>query len=206
MPENNKRSTPRLLLAALGLTAGLAMAPLSYAGPMSNVTTSAGERWMVSGECLKSKGDADEACGEEVAEKPMKAAPAPKPAPKMAPSAAKKPEPAPGAVNCDTTVHFDFDRSALKADMKRMLDEMASKVKSSTADEKVMIVGHTDSVGTESYNMGLSNRRAKAVADYLAGKGVSAHSVTGEGESNPVASNASSDGRAKNRRTEVSCQ
>jgi outer membrane protein OmpA-like peptidoglycan-associated protein len=206
MPENNKCSTPRLLIAALGLTAGLAMAPQSFAGPMSNVTTSAGERWMVSGECLKSMGDADEACGEEVVEeaKPAPVKPAPRKAPpKLAPSAAKA---APSAVNCDTTVNFAFDRSALKADMKRMLDEMANKVKASPASEKVMIVGHTDSVGTEGYNIGLSNRRAKAVADYLAGKGVSATSVTGEGESNPVAPNSSSAGRAENRRAEVSCK
>ena len=56
MPENNKRSTPRLLIAAMGLTAGLMMAPQTFAGSMGYVTNSAGEAWKVSGELHGAKG------------------------------------------------------------------------------------------------------------------------------------------------------
>lgn len=206
MPENNKRSTPRLLIAAMGLTAGLMLAPQAFAGPqMGYVLSSSGEVWTSAGGCVKSLNENPQKraeCGDDMGT----AEPAPKAeTPKLAPVAATPPV-TPGAVNCDTTVHFDFDRSVLKADMKKMLDAMASKVGSSAAAEKVMIVGHTDSVGSENYNMGLSNRRAKAVASYLQTKGVNADMVKGEGESKPIASNASNDGRAKNRRAEVTCQ
>jgi OOP family OmpA-OmpF porin len=65
--------------------------------------------------------------------------------------------------------------------------------------------GHTDSVGTDAYNQGLSERRAMAVKDYLVGKGVdgSRLSSMGYGESSPVASNDTADGRALNRRVEL---
>jgi OOP family OmpA-OmpF porin len=67
------------------------------------------------------------------------------------------------------------------------------------------IVGHTDSTGPEAYNLGLSERRAQAAANYLEGKGVSMSRITvkGMGESAPVASNATREGRAMNRRVEI---
>jgi len=66
--------------------------------------------------------------------------------------------------------------------------------------------GHTDSYGTEEYNMGLSVRRARAVADYLVAGGIdrSRLRVEGYGETQPVASNDTEDGRAQNRRVELS--
>jgi len=65
-------------------------------------------------------------------------------------------------------------------------------------------VGHTDDVGTEGYNQGLSERRADAAADYLRSRGVRRSIRTvGRGEDEPIASNASEDGRSKNRRVEV---
>ena len=65
--------------------------------------------------------------------------------------------------------------------------------------------GYTDSVGTDKYNQGLSERRANAVMSHLVDRGVSASrlTATGYGESNPVASNDTAEGRALNRRVEL---
>ena len=69
----------------------------------------------------------------------------------------------------------------------------------------IEIVGHTDSTGNHAYNMGLSQRRAQSVANYLMAQGVDASrlSTRGAGPDQPVASNATADGRAQNRRVEV---
>jgi OOP family OmpA-OmpF porin len=69
----------------------------------------------------------------------------------------------------------------------------------------VEVAGHTDSKGSEEYNQGLSERRANAVKDYLNSKGVRASRLTarGYGESRPVASNDTDEGRAENRRVEL---
>jgi len=65
--------------------------------------------------------------------------------------------------------------------------------------------GHTDSIGTERYNQGLSERRARAVRDYLVKKGINPARITtrGFGETKPIADNKTRDGRAKNRRVEI---
>jgi len=109
-------------------------------------------------------------------------------------------------VTIQTTVeHFDFDSANLKPAMEAALDDVAAKVAASKGDEMLEIVGHTDSTGPDAYNQGLSERRAQAAADYLAGKGISPSNMTvkGMGESAPVADNATREGRAMNRRVEV---
>ena len=71
---------------------------------------------------------------------------------------------------------------------------------------KVELDGHTDSVGTDTYNQGLSERRAQIVSDYLTAHGVDASrivAVKGFGETAPIDTNATKEGRARNRRTEV---
>ncbi len=100
---------------------------------------------------------------------------------------------------------FDFDSARLKPAMKAALDEIADKIAASAGDEHLTVIGHTDSVGPESYNMKLSLRRARATADYLIRKGVAADHITikGMGESQPVADNSTRAGRAKNRRVEI---
>ncbi len=100
---------------------------------------------------------------------------------------------------------FDFDSAVLKPGMETALDSVASEINASAGDEALNIVGYTDSTGPEDYNMGLSERRAQAVADYLAGKGVSADKMTvsGMGEASPVADNGTREGRADNRRVEI---
>jgi len=100
---------------------------------------------------------------------------------------------------------FDFDSAALKPEMQAALDGFASKVMTSKGNESLSITGHTDSIGSEAYNQGLSERRAGAVAGYLAGKGIDAGMMRtqGAGESQPAADNGTREGRAKNRRVEI---
>ena len=99
---------------------------------------------------------------------------------------------------------YDFDKATLKAEGKATLDKIArdlSKIKL----EVIIAVGNTDSVGTDAYNMALGQRRAQSVKAYLVSKGVDGTRVYTEskGKSNPVASNATAEGRAKNRRTDI---
>lgn len=104
-----------------------------------------------------------------------------------------------------TADHFEFDSAELKPSMKSALDDVAAKVKSSPGDEALNVVGHTDSIGPEAYNQGLSERRADAAAAYLVEQGVSPARITtkGMGESQPVAGNDTREGRAMNRRVEI---
>jgi OOP family OmpA-OmpF porin len=103
---------------------------------------------------------------------------------------------------------FDFDSAELKPDMKVALDDVAARVNASAGDEFLTIIGHTDSVGRDAYNQGLSERRAQAVANYLASKGVNAGKMTtsGKGESMPVADNGTAEGRSRNRRVDITVE
>ena len=99
---------------------------------------------------------------------------------------------------------YDFDKATLKPEGMATLDKIArdlSKIKL----EVIIAVGNTDSVGTDAYNMALGQRRAQSVKAYLVSKGVDGSRVYTEskGKSNPVASNATAEGRAKNRRTDI---
>lgn len=100
-------------------------------------------------------------------------------------------------------VNFDFDKSVIRPEGKPVLDEAITVLKEEPGIT-IVVEGHTDSIGTDAYNMKLSERRADAVADYLAAGGVSRKrmSTVGFGESKPVASNETEDGRAQNRRVE----
>jgi OOP family OmpA-OmpF porin len=132
-----------------------------------------------------------------------KAAPAPAPAPQPP---APRPAPAPTSekVTYAADTFFDFDKSVLKPAGKAMLDDLAGKVKMMTL-EVVIAVGHTDSVGSNQYNQKLGARRAAAVKAYLVSKGIDANRVYTEskGESDPIATNKTAEGRSKNRRVEV---
>jgi outer membrane protein OmpA-like peptidoglycan-associated protein len=102
-------------------------------------------------------------------------------------------------------VNFDFDKADIRADARPVLDE-AARTLTRAGTVSVAVAGHTDSVGSDAYNQNLSIRRANAVADYLATRGVSRNRmrIDGYGESRPVASNDTDDGRAQNRRVELS--
>jgi len=101
-------------------------------------------------------------------------------------------------------VNFDFNKADIRPDARPVLDEAIRTLKEA-GDVRVSVEGHTDSVGSNSYNEGLSVRRAKSVAAYLARGGISADrlEISGYGETRPVASNDTADGRAQNRRVEL---
>jgi OOP family OmpA-OmpF porin len=130
---------------------------------------------------------------------------APPPPPPPPPRAAPAPPPAPVEERIVLRgVNFDFDKADIRPDAAVILDEAASQLNASPG-RSVTVAGHTDSVGADAYNQGLSERRAASVKDYLVGKGVDASRLTtvGYGESNPIASNDTADGRALNRRVEL---
>ncbi len=111
-------------------------------------------------------------------------------------------------VTISTDVLFEFDSAELSADARQILEELGREIAATKGD--VTVVGHTDSIGTDTYNQRLSERRARAVADVLrplldAGRGLK---VIGRGESQPVAPNETQgednpSGRARNRRVEL---
>jgi OmpA-OmpF porin, OOP family len=140
-------------------------------------------------------------CGDAKAAAPAPAAvPAAvvqEPAPVAAPAAPTK-------VTFEAEAIFDFDKSTIKPQGKSQLDALLSKLK--TLNWTAMtVVGHTDSTGPAAYNQGLSERRADSVKSYLVGQGLPAAAIqaSGQGESAPVADNATAAGRAQNRRVEV---
>jgi outer membrane protein OmpA-like peptidoglycan-associated protein len=103
-----------------------------------------------------------------------------------------------------TKILFDFDRATLRPASRTELDRTYEYLREAQVSY-IVIAGHTDSIGTEEYNMGLSERRAKAVVDYLVNKGFSRDKIRAEwfGESKPVDTNATREGRQNNRRTEI---
>lgn len=107
-------------------------------------------------------------------------------------------------VTFQSPILFDTDSSVLKPDARRLLDDVAH-VLQTYPETNVLVKGHTDDQGTESYNQQLSERRAESVRNYLLTQGVTASRLTalGFGESMPVASNSSASGRAQNRRVEM---
>ena len=137
---------------------------------------------------------------------------APAPAPVAAPApppvvAAPAPAPAPPAatkVTYAADAFFDFDKSVIKPAGKAKLDDLVGKIKDINL-EVIIAVGHTDSIGSDSYNQKLSVRRSEAVKAYLVSKGIEKNRVytEGKGEKQPVADNKTAEGRAKNRRVEI---
>ncbi|MDH3689158.1 MAG: OmpA family protein [Gammaproteobacteria bacterium] len=101
-------------------------------------------------------------------------------------------------------LHFEFDSARLTPEGEAFLDGAIDTL-NQWPFNRVEIAGHTDSTGPESYNQGLSERRANSVRDYLVSGGIDdALLITvGYGESNPVATNDTREGRAKNRRVEI---
>ena len=103
----------------------------------------------------------------------------------------------------ENMVNFGFDSSDLTSAAKANLDKLAQVLKNNM-DTNINIYGHTDSKGTDAYNLSLSERRAAAVKNYLVSQGVSASRMftMGVGEREPIASNDTDAGRAENRRVE----
>ncbi|MEF8797724.1 MAG: OmpA family protein [Salinivenus sp.] len=107
-------------------------------------------------------------------------------------------------VTFDSGLLFDFDSAALRSNAEQNLAEFAESMKD-LEETKVLIVGHTDSKGSADYNQQLSERRAESASEYLAQQGLDSGRLltVGKGESEPVATNETEEGRQQNRRVEV---
>jgi outer membrane protein OmpA-like peptidoglycan-associated protein len=108
------------------------------------------------------------------------------------------------AVTFPNGLLYDFDSDAIRADAAQNLRTLAASL-DKYPNTDILIVGHTDNVGTDSYNQGLSQRRASSASSFLMSQGVSAGRLrsTGRGETEPIASNDDESGRQLNRRVEV---
>ncbi|KQB99392.1 OmpA family protein [Pedobacter sp. Hv1] len=107
-------------------------------------------------------------------------------------------------VKFDSGILFDFDKFALKDAAKKNVESLASSLNQYPGTD-IKVIGHTDSRGTEEYNMGLSEKRAAAVKAYAVSQGVPAARLitVGKGFAEPIADNATDEGRAANRRVEI---
>ena len=114
------------------------------------------------------------------------------------------PPPAATKITYAADAFFDFDKSVIKPEGKAKLDDLIGKIQGINL-EVIIAVGHTDSVGSDTYNQKLSVRRSEAVKAYLVSKGIEKNRVytEGKGEKQPVADNKTAEGRAKNRRVEI---
>ena len=192
-------------------TAAMALTGTAFASATPNATDSQGAPVRDgSGACVVSSGISHPDC------KGAAAAPAPSPTARpAAPSAPASPStPAPAARPAPASVRqaiviqadalFDFDKSVVRPDGKKSIDDALAKLRGVNL-EMVIATGHTDSVGSDQYNQRLSERRAAAVKAYLVSKGIPSAKVTtlGKGESQPVATNKTSEGRQKNRRVDI---
>ena len=128
------------------------------------------------------------------------------PLPDCLPAAAPEPAPVPevSSLSLGADAFFDFDKSNLKPEGRDALSRLASDMAGANV-QSVDIVGHTDSIGTEAYNQGLSERRAPSASDFMVSQGVNPGLITtrGMGELQPVAPNNTPEGRAQNRRVDI---
>ena len=102
------------------------------------------------------------------------------------------------------TIYFDYKSAELKSESYLILDKIIEVIKK-YEEYSVVVEGHTDNIGSKSYNQTLSDERASNVSNYLTSKGLNSSALTlkGYGEENPVASNENEEGRSKNRRSEI---
>jgi outer membrane protein OmpA-like peptidoglycan-associated protein len=136
------------------------------------------------------------AMAKEATQKANALCPAPPPPPKPAPKVIDR---------MSLILHFDFDKSIIKDKDKPELERGINFIKK-YPEAAVRLEGNTDGKGTEEYNQRLSERRADAVKQYILNKHATRESritAVGYGKSNPVASNDTDEGRAKNRRVEI---
>lgn len=198
--------------ATLGCALALAAGSV-FADVTPNLQDSSGAAVKdASGACIVTSGQVLPECsGVKSPAAPAPAAPA-MPASPAAPAAPAAPapaaRPAPASVRQSIVIQadalFDFDKSVVRPDGKKSIDEALAKLNGVDL-EMVIATGHTDSIGTDAYNQKLSERRAAAVKAYLVSQGMPASKITtiGKGESQPVATNKTKEGRQKNRRVDI---
>jgi outer membrane protein OmpA-like peptidoglycan-associated protein len=107
-------------------------------------------------------------------------------------------------LNIPSGINFAYNSADVQPQFRSTLDRV-SDVLGQYRETYIDVYGHTDSTGSDAYNQGLSERRAISVADYLSGHGVQSARIAtrGYGETQPIASNDTEDGRAANRRVEI---
>ncbi len=107
-------------------------------------------------------------------------------------------------VKFDSGILFDVDKSDLKPVAKSNIEGLAASLQNNPGTN-ILVVGHTDATGTDSYNYKLSERRAASVRAYAVSQGIAASRLTteGRGETEPIADNTTESGRAQNRRVEI---
>lgn len=142
-------------------------------------------------------------------QKPAPAPASPKPAPAPAKEASAAPKaapakPAPQKINFSADALFDFDKSEVKPRGKAMLDDLVNVLKGVNY-EVILAIGHTDRIGSVTYNQKLSVRRAEAVKQYLVSKGIAANRIyaDGKGKSQPVTKPG--DCKMTNRKALIAC-
>jgi outer membrane protein OmpA-like peptidoglycan-associated protein len=108
------------------------------------------------------------------------------------------------AVTFDSGLLYDYDSDVVRGAARENLTNLAESLRKYPKTD-VLIVGHTDATGTDSYNYGLSERRARSARNFLVAQGVGGERINtaGRGEGEPVDSNDTADGRQQNRRVEV---
>lgn len=107
-------------------------------------------------------------------------------------------------VKFDSGILFDVNKSELKSEAMTNIQNLASSMKNNP-ETNIMVIGHTDADGSDSYNYSLSERRAAAVKSYALAQGVAGGRLTtvGKGETEPIADNSTANGKAQNRRVEI---
>lgn len=107
-------------------------------------------------------------------------------------------------VKFDSGILFDVDKADLKPNARTNIQNLAATMKNNP-ETNIMVIGHTDSDGSDSHNYGLSERRASSVKSYTVANGVSSSRLTtvGKGETEPIADNSTASGKAQNRRVEI---
>lgn len=107
-------------------------------------------------------------------------------------------------VKFDSGILFDFDKTDLKPTAQENIKNLVISL-NDNPDTEILVIGHTDSRGTDSYNQGLSERRANAVKSFAVSQGLKSNRMKTEGKSfhEPIADNETDEGRAQNRRVEI---
>lgn len=205
MYKSSGKFTLATLIAALVAAPGLASAAsertCGYAyDSAGNVVRDSAGNCVRSGSWSPAKAIAE--CDPDLVKKPE---PVAKPAPAPAPKPVAKPAPKFKTVTLGAGALFDVNSDVIKPEGRAELDALVAHVKKLANIERIDIAGHTDSTGSAEYNKKLSMRRANAVKNYLIEKGIDPRVMTtiGYGEEKPIASNATREGRAKNRRVEI---
>jgi outer membrane protein OmpA-like peptidoglycan-associated protein len=119
-----------------------------------------------------------------------------------------KEEPRGLVITLSGSVVFASNQATLLPEAKSRLNQVAASLMSDDTNRKLIVEGHTDSQGSNAYNMVLSQQRAEAVRSYLISRGYTSYLIEarGIGEERPIADNASPEGRANNRRVEIIVQ